>query len=239
VARAVKVTQVDTPYFKIIAPPNAAHKVAPGVAIVYKIQFIPEEQRDYTHEIIIATEREKFLIPIRAIGSRAILDFPDEVTFPTTAVKSTNSKVLFVRNVGTREARFVLQANKPYYVSPENGILPVGESMQVTVDFKPTVNGEIKDEMIVAYDTGEKIYVHLYGVSQDINVRLDKKSVNFENTHITMTNQRTIKINNYSDQLVHYQWKQYSTEREEEQQKLKQLHAISDDEINAIQKLNG
>ncbi|CAF0804649.1 unnamed protein product [Didymodactylos carnosus] len=238
VARAVKVAQTDTLYFKIIAPPNTTHKVAPGVAIVYKIQFIPEEQRDYTHEIIISTEREKFLIPIRAIGSRAILDFPDDVTFQATAVKSINSKVLFVRNVGTREARFMLQANKPYYVSPENGILPVGESMQVTVDFKPTVNGEIKDEMVVIFDTGEKIYVHLYGVSQDINVRLDKKFVSFENTYITMTNQRTIKINNYSDQLVHYQWKQYSTEREEEQQKLKQLHTISNDEINAIQKLN-
>lgn len=69
--------------------------------------------QDYAHEILVATEREKFLIPIRAIGARAILDFPDEITFPMTAVKSTNaSKVLFVRNIGNREARFILQINK-------------------------------------------------------------------------------------------------------------------------------
>jgi hypothetical protein len=45
VARAVKVTQADTPYFTIVAPPNAFQKVAPGVALVFRIQFKPEEQR--------------------------------------------------------------------------------------------------------------------------------------------------------------------------------------------------
>lgn len=69
--------------------------------------------KDYSHEILVATEREKYLVPIKAIGARAILDFPDDITFPLTAVKSSNaSKVLFVRNVGNREARFVLQINK-------------------------------------------------------------------------------------------------------------------------------
>ena len=130
VARAVKVTQVDTPYFTIVAPANAYQKVAPGVALIFRIQFRPEEQQvrivgigrattsplrlqDYSHEILVATEREKYLVPIRAIGARAILDFPDEITFPSTAVKSSNmSKVLFVRNIGNNAARFVLQVNK-------------------------------------------------------------------------------------------------------------------------------
>ena len=41
----VKVTQVDTPYFTIVAPSNAYQKVAPGVALVFRVQFKPEEQR--------------------------------------------------------------------------------------------------------------------------------------------------------------------------------------------------
>ena len=45
VARAVKVTQVDTPYFTIVAPANAYQKVAPGVALIFRIQFRPEEQQ--------------------------------------------------------------------------------------------------------------------------------------------------------------------------------------------------
>lgn len=130
--------------------------------------------------------------------------------------------------------------------------------MQVTVDFQPTINGEIKDELVIIYDTGsledsfvflsktfrktnlgEKVYVNVYGVAQDINVRLEKKSIHFEDTYLEMINQRSVTLTNRSDQLVHFQWKQFATEREEEQQKLRQLHALSEEEINALQKLNG
>ena len=37
---------------------------------------------------------------------------------------------------------------------PENGLLAVGESMQVTIDFQSTLNGESKDELVINYDTG-------------------------------------------------------------------------------------
>lgn len=83
------------------------------------------------------------------------------------------------------------------------------------------------------------MYVNVYGVAQDINVRLEKKSIHFENTYLEMINQRSVTLTNRSDQLVHFQWKQFATEREEEQQKLRQLHALSEEEINALQKLNG
>jgi hypothetical protein len=54
-----------------------------------------------------------------------------------------------------------------------------------------------------------------------------------------MINHRTVTLSNRSDQLVHFQWKQYPTEREDEQQKLRQLHALSEEEVNELQKLNG
>ena len=93
--------------------------------------------------------------------------------------------------------------------------------------------------MISLLFEGEKVYVRVYGVAQDINVRLEKKSIHFENTYLDMVNQRTVTLSNRSDQLVHFQWKQYPSEREEEQQKLRQLHALSEEEVNALQKLNG
>lgn len=83
------------------------------------------------------------------------------------------------------------------------------------------------------------MYVNVYGVSQDINVRLEKSSIHFEQTYLDMINQRTVTLANRSNQLVHFQWKQFATEREEEQQKLRQLHALSEEEIDALQKLNG
>ena len=108
----VKVSQEDSPYFKIISPNNVGHKVGPGLPTTFKIQFTPEEKRDYNHEIVCVTEREKFIVPIRAIGSRAILDFPDEVNFQLSPVKYPSAKTLLVRNVGNTEAKFTLEAEK-------------------------------------------------------------------------------------------------------------------------------
>ena len=112
VPRLVKVTQADSPYFKIIAPNDSCAKIGPGLPITYKILFTPEEKRDYTHEVVCMTEREKFVVPVTAIGARAILDFPDSISFPVCPVKNSSSRTLLVRNVGNREAKFALTVEK-------------------------------------------------------------------------------------------------------------------------------
>lgn len=58
------------------------------------------------------TEREKFLIPVKAIGERAIIDFPDAVNFGSCPVKDSTTKTLFVRNIGKREAKFSLSLKR-------------------------------------------------------------------------------------------------------------------------------
>lgn len=54
------------------------------------------------------TEREKFVVPVKAIGARAMLDFPDEVNFSMCPVKYPSTKTLLVRNIGNKEAHFAL-----------------------------------------------------------------------------------------------------------------------------------
>lgn len=66
--------------------------------------------------MICITEREKFVVPIRATGARAILDFPDDIVFPAGPVKHTQLRVLLVRNVGTADATFNLTVDKYVYV---------------------------------------------------------------------------------------------------------------------------
>lgn len=68
--------------------------------------------QDYNHELIITTEREKFIVPIKCIGSRAILDFPDDIYFPLSPVRHLNSKVLLIRNIGNKDAKFSLKVEK-------------------------------------------------------------------------------------------------------------------------------
>lgn len=68
--------------------------------------------QDYHHELICITEREKFLVPVKAIGGRAIIDFPDAVNFGSCPVKDLTTKTLFVRNIGNRVAKFSLSLNR-------------------------------------------------------------------------------------------------------------------------------
>ncbi|XP_056217860.1 vigilin-like [Falco biarmicus] len=68
--------------------------------------------KDYFHELICITEREKFVVPLRAIGARAILDFPDQVNFSACPVKYSTQKTLLVRNVGNWEARYCISTQR-------------------------------------------------------------------------------------------------------------------------------
>lgn len=122
-------------------------------------------------------------------------------------------------------------------MSPEHGILAVGDNMQVTINFQPRKCGDYKQELSIQYDTGDLIYVQLYGAAQDINVRLDKNSIHIEDTYITMNNQRTLTIHNRSDVIVHYDWKKFATSEEEDQQKLREIASLNRDEENVKSKL--
>lgn len=227
VPRLVKVTQADSPYFEIISPHDVGHKVGPGLPTTFKLQFRPEEKKDYNHELVCITEREKFIVPVRAIGARAILDFPDNIHFPAGPVKHTRSKTLLVRNIGNSEAKFTLSAEAPFSVTPEIGTLAVQDSMQVTVEFTPQKVGDCNSDLVLHYDTGEDVLISLYGGAQDANVRLDKNSIRIENTYISMANQRTVTIHNRSDIIAHFRWTQFATKEEEDQQKMTMTTRLS------------
>ncbi|XP_035827636.1 hydrocephalus-inducing protein [Aplysia californica] len=230
VPRLVKVTQEDSPYFKVISPNDVGHKVGPGLPTTFRVQFMPDEKKDYQHELICITEREKFVVPVRAIGARGILDFPDEIRFPTCPVKYPNTKTLLVRNIGSREAKFSLKADESFSVTPDIGTLGVNDSIQVTVEFKPLRAGDHNGELLLTYDTGEEVSIALYGASQDANVRLDKNSIRIENTYISMANQRTVVITNRSDFIAHFRWTRFATQDDEDQQRLLQVIELDREE---------
>ena len=67
VPRLIKVSADSSPYFSIIAPDDVSKKVAPGMSTFFTIQFKPDAVKDYAHELVCKSEREKFLIPIRLV----------------------------------------------------------------------------------------------------------------------------------------------------------------------------
>nr|KAF6318524.1 HYDIN axonemal central pair apparatus protein [Pipistrellus kuhlii] len=219
IPRMVKVVEESSPYFKVISPKDIGHKVAPGVPSIFRILFTPEENKDYAHMLTCVTEREKFIVPIKARGARAILDFPDKLNFSTCPVKYSTQRILLVRNIGNRDAMFHITTYKPFSVEPSVGTLTVGESMQLEVDFEPQTVGNHGKRLIVYYDTGERMFVSLYGAAVDMNIRLDKNSLIIEKTYISLANQRTITIYNRSNIIAHFQWKVFPTQEEEDKEK--------------------
>nr|XP_056718300.1 hydrocephalus-inducing protein homolog [Euleptes europaea] len=219
IPRLVKVVLQSSPYFQVISPNNVCNKVAPGMPSTFRILFTPEENKDYLHEVTCITEREKFIVPIRAIGARGILDFPDQLNFSTCPVKYNTQKTLLVRNIGNREARYQISTKSPFAVEPSTGTLGVGETTQFTVEFLPQETGNHCEDLVVHYDTGEDIHVRIYGAAADVNVRLEKNSLTIEKTYVTLANQRSVAIHNRSNIIAHFQWKFFATQAEEEQKK--------------------
>ncbi|XP_035275425.1 hydrocephalus-inducing protein homolog [Anguilla anguilla] len=235
IPRLVKVVEEGSLYFKVVSPLDVCNKVAPGMASTFTILFTPQENKDYAHRLVCVTEREKFEVPVRAIGARAILDFPDHLHFPLNAVKCPAQKTLLVRNIGACEAKFQLRTQSPFSVEPSIGNLGVGECMQVTVEFLPKTTGDHAQDLLLRYHTGEDVYISLYGGATDVNVRLDRNSVIVERTFVSLANQRTVAIVNRSDVIIHYQWKSQATEEEEAQQKLRlcsELQKEEEDEMD-------
>ncbi|XP_016051807.1 PREDICTED: hydrocephalus-inducing protein homolog [Miniopterus natalensis] len=230
IPRMVKVVEESSPYFKVISPKDIGHKVAPGVPSIFRVLFTPEENKDYAHMLTCVTEREKFIVPIKARGARAILDFPDKLNFSTCPVKYSTQKILLVRNIGNKDAVFHITTYRPFSIEPSVGILNVGESMQLEVDFEPQTVGSHSKRLIVYYDTGEKMFVSLYGAAIDMNIRLDKNSLIIEKTYISLANQRTVTLYNRSNIIAHFQWKIFPTQEEEYREKYRVCEDLSREE---------
>ncbi|XP_044289866.1 hydrocephalus-inducing protein homolog [Varanus komodoensis] len=237
IPRLVKVVLESSPYFRVVSPNDVCNKVAPGMPSTFRILFTPEENKDYFHEVTCITEREKFIVPIRAIGARGILDFPDQLNFSTCPVKYSTEKTLLVRNIGNREARYQITTQRPFSVEPSIGTLGVQETEQFTVEFRPEKTGSHSGDFLVHYDTGEDIHVSLYGAATDVNVRLDKNSLTVEKTFITLANQRLVVIHNRSDIIAHFQWKVFATQEEEEQKKHSLCHTLQAEEEGVLDQL--
>ncbi|XP_044515296.1 hydrocephalus-inducing protein homolog [Gracilinanus agilis] len=237
IPRLVKIVEESSPYFKVISPNDICNKVAPGVPSTFRVLFTPEENKDYSHVLTCVTEREKFIVPIKARGARAILDFPDELNFGICPVKHKTEKVLLVRNIGNREAVFDIKVGSSFSAEPSVGTVNVGDTVQLCVDFEPLTIGDHSAKLIVNYDTGEKVGVSLYGAGADVNIRLDKNSLTIEKTYISLANQRTITIHNRSNIIAYFQWKLFANQEEEDGKKSRLCEDLSVEEEKRMEQL--
>ncbi|XP_074390487.1 hydrocephalus-inducing protein-like [Zonotrichia albicollis] len=102
----------SSPYFQLVSSSDAYRAVPPGASAPVRIRFTPSKNKDYCHELVCLTARERIVVPIRAIGARAVLDFPAQLDFAKCPVKVSTQQTLLVRNVGARAARYQLSTQR-------------------------------------------------------------------------------------------------------------------------------
>lgn len=85
---------------------KTSSRVASGMSVEYIITFSPEERREYSCDLMVETEREKFYIPIRAKGHPIQIEYPDTINYGDIPVNFDNHKVILLRNVGHKATKW-------------------------------------------------------------------------------------------------------------------------------------
>lgn len=92
------------------------------------IRFSPESKSDYNYDIIVETEREKFVVPIVAVGKRAMIDFPDSLDFGNCPVKYATEKPVIIRNLGEKTTKWFLILPTGFDADKKEGVLEYGKN---------------------------------------------------------------------------------------------------------------
>jgi hydrocephalus-inducing protein len=216
VARRVKILPPDGIYFSIeLLHGKPSSKIAPGMDTHFVMKFTPEERIDYFCDLICYTEREKFIIPVRALGPRGYLDLPDSISFEKAPVKSETIKTILARNVGDAACTFSISCTRPFRAEPPNAALGVGQSMQIHLSFFPDTVEPVHGEVRVDYGTGESVVLACSGAAEELAVRLDSQAMLMDPTYVGLFSQKTFKIINRSDETLAFCFKQFASAAEE------------------------
>lgn len=234
VARRIKVIQPDNPFFEISAPrqlngePLRLSKIAAGMEICYIIKFKPQEIRDYSLDLICSTEREKFIVPIRAMGMRPQMTFPDEVHFGNCPMKIPSRKSILVQNVGSSPALFIMRSNNIAFACPTEGMkIDPGASQMLEFFFSPTTAQLVTGEIEVEFNKGLKCYIQLLGSGCNVDVSLSTPSVALDHSYVSLFSRKSLKIKNMSNLPITFIWKSFAHEDEEEGERDRLLQEIN------------
>jgi len=246
VARRLKVQPLQCEVFSVTGPRPSKKgqalkngKVAAGMEVCFDVTFKPQEKKQYHQDLILITEREKFIVPLKASGTFAALDFPDQIDFGICPVKAKNSKVVIVRNVGTRASNFVFSTTAPYSIVPSEAFVEVNATLQVEIQFLAhSTAADLSAELFITDDCGNQCASFLHGEAENVHVHLGQPTITCDPAYISLCSRKTIKLYNRSDRPVKFEWKGFQTEGEEGNERSRLMDELSKMQMGELQLLN-
>ncbi len=234
VARRIKLVQPESAFFEMSAPrlpsgePLRNSAIAAGMEVYFMVIFKPQEVRDYSWDLVCCTEREKFLVPIRAIGMRPRVTFPDSVDFGYCPVKSAMRKVLLVQNIGAAAAKFCMKSLTKEFTCPgeEMNVEP-GASQMIELFLTPPTAESIEGEYEIQFNKGPRCFISATGTGKNVNVSLSSPSVALDPSYISLTSQNIVKIKNNSEIPIDFKWKSFAKEQDEDYERTRLLAEVN------------
>ena len=209
---------------------SANTKVAPGMEVSYSIKFTPESKSDINYDLVVITEREKFIVPIRGIGCKVNLEYTDYIDFGEVPVKYKIEKPFIIRNVGEKITKWMLKCvSSSVTISKKEGILDTAKNEQIICTFCPEKEKNYKESMILTYDETDHI-INIYGKSKNDAVDISPKILEMEPAYITLHTEKTVTITNDTGVPIEYVWKQFESKEKEEEAKQKVFQNLSKQE---------
>ena len=130
-------------------------KVAPGMEVCFIVHFTSRECRDYCCDLVCVTDREKFIVPVTAVGPRPLLDVPDKVDFGNAPVNTTTERTIMLRNIGHAAATVSVAASGAFSATVRDAFVAAGSATQVTVSFLPDHVEDFDEQLLVSFQTIE------------------------------------------------------------------------------------
>ncbi|ETO64005.1 hypothetical protein F444_18403 [Phytophthora nicotianae P1976] len=249
VVRRLKIEPPRSPIFRVrpwgvtnkdktVKPDRVDGKVAAGMEIAFVLEFSPQEVTDYSLDLVCCTERECFLLPVRVRGRFAALDLPDELEFGICPVKMPTTRVLTVRNVGTRGSSFAFQTSEHFRVTPPSATLAQGQAVQIELSLVPPTLDSGDGELEVKGDSGQVAVVQLSGRVVNVDVFLSQPLVEPNATYLSLSSRKIVKICNESEFTLDFSWKSFTDSIQEEGERSYLLEELARMETAEREQLN-
>ncbi|NWV14183.1 HYDIN protein, partial [Ptilonorhynchus violaceus] len=157
--------------------------------------------QDYFHQLLCNTEKEQFIVPIRAIGARAVLDFPDQLDFSVCPVKHSTQKTLLVHNLGNRAAHYQISTQRPKFSLPAPSL---GSGLHLAI----TVSGMSPSQLFLSVGSGWGLPAeYKRGVMLNLFLQVEVMSAHSAAHSAKSCDTFLLVIHNWSDVTARFQWK--------------------------------
>ncbi|KAF1774057.1 Abnormal spindle-like microcephaly-associated protein, ASH domain [Phytophthora cactorum] len=178
-------------------------------------------------EIAFVLEAGTFLAACSSTGAFCSTGLADELEIGICPVKMPTTRVLTVRNVGTRGSSFAFQTSEHFRVTPPSATLAQGAAVQLELSLVPPNLDSGEGELEVKDDSGQTAVVQLAGRVVNVDVFLSQPLVEPNATYLSLSSRKTVKICNESEFTLEFSWKSFADCIQEEGERSNLLEELS------------